>query len=743
MTHPRRVLCFGVAALALATISIQGSTPKFFQATTQADFLKGDLENLSIDSRGQLALGPATDVIYETSAPFLWTLSPAPDGSLFIGSGNDGRLFRVDAQGRGSSFFDSAELEVHAVAAAPNGGLYVATSPDGRIYRIDKAGAPQTFFDPEDKYIWALAADAKGNLYAGTGDKGLVYKVDSNGKGEVFYRTRATHATALAFDRSGNLLVGTESPGRVLRVDSQGRGFLLLDTPYDEVRTLRFDEKGFLYVAALNGRAGSAAPPPAEDRTPDRPPSEPGRAPIPVVTTDVTAVVITDSSSASTGGGGSTREDSRAGRGAIYRIAADGLWDLLWESREDIPYDVIPDRDGRLIVATGNRGKIYRLEGDPLRPTLLARANAQQVTALHRDAKGALYYATSNPGKLLRLSSETATEGRYESEVRDAQMVATWGNIGWRASVPQGSRIEVFTRSGNTEAPDDTWSPWSSPYRAAEGSPITSPKARYLQWRVVLNGRQTPVLTSLSAAYLQRNVRPSVRSITVHPPGIVFQKPFTTGDPDLAGFDNQTTPDRKLAAAAAAQGSGNSLGRRGYEKGLQTLVWRADDENGDELLYEVQYRREGDQTWKVLRDNLSDTILAWDTTTVLNGTYFVRIVASDSPSNDAAQALRGELDSAAFDIDNLPPVFRAAAARVDGGRTIVTFEVADDYSAIERVECSRDGQQWWPVFPRDGLADSKTERYEVSIEGTLGPRGLSVRATDAMNNVSTTQIQQP
>src|SRR5215831_19043104 len=101
------------------------------------------------------------------------------------------------------------------------------------------------------------------------------------------------------------------------------------------------------------------------------------------------------------------------------------------------------------------------------------------------------------------------------------------------ASVP----MEVETRSGNTEATDETWSAWSTNYIDSDGSAIASPKARYLQWRATLSGSgDGPVLTSVSAAYLQRNLRPTVRSITVHPPGIVFRKPFTTGEPDLAGF---------------------------------------------------------------------------------------------------------------------------------------------------------------------------------------------------------------
>ena len=147
------------------------------------------------------------------------------------------------------------------------------------------------------------------------------------------------------------------------------------------------------------------------------------------------------------------------------------------------------------------------------------------------------------------------------------------------------------------------------------------------------------MLTSVTAAYLQRNLRPQVRSITVHPPGIVFQKPFTTGDPDLAGFDNQTTPERTLTNAAMnpqqSSAGSPSLGRRTYQKGLQTLVWRADDENDDELAYEIRYRREGEPSWKILRRDLTEPILVWDTTTVPNGTYFVKIVASDSRSNAA------------------------------------------------------------------------------------------------------------
>ena len=737
---------FAGALLAAITAprAAHASSPKFFQATTQADFLKGDVENLSIDARGQLVLGPALELVYETPAPFVWTMIAAPDGAFFLGTGNDGKVYRVGPDGKGALFYSSAELEVHALAPAPNGGLYVATSPDGKIYKVDRDGKATTFFAPEDKYIWALAVDAKGNVFAGTGEKGVVYRITPDGKGTPFYRTKTTHATALAFDKTGNLLVGTGMPGKVIRVDQDGKGFVLLDTTFQEIRGLHFDDKGMLFVTAMNGRTGSSFGPIVPPVLDQQITGGAGRAPVPTVTVsaEITSIAILDTTESNTTT--ASRDNRNSIKGAVYRIAPDGVWDQVWDSREDVPYDVTFDATGAPILATGNKGKLYRLEGDPLRPTLLTRAGAQQVTTFIRNARGQTFFATANPGKLFRLSSERAQRGTYESEARDAQMLATWGSIRWHGSIPRDSRIELSTRSGNTETPDETWSAWSPVYSAPEGSPIASPKARYLQWRAVLSGKgDGPILTSIAAAYLQRNLRPVVRSITVHAPGIVFQKPFTTGEPELAGFGEQSTPDRRLTnAAQTPQGASSPpLGRRTYQKNLQTFVWRADDENDDELVYDVLYRREGETEWTPLRRGVDEAIFVWDTTTVPNGTYFVRIVASDGPSNPAGTALSGERDSTAFQIDHTPPAIAVSGVRVNAGRTVVSFTVADADSPISRVEYSRDGGlRWTAVFPVDGIADSKSERYELTLDGVLGESGITIRASDSMNNTDTTHV---
>jgi hypothetical protein len=248
------------------------------------------------------------------------------------------------------------------------------------------------------------------------------------------------------------------------------------------------------------------------------------------------------------------------------------------------------------------------------------------------------------------------------------------------------------------------------------------------------------VLTSITAAYLQRNVRPAVSSVTVHPPGVVFQKPFSTGEAEIAGFDADTVERRMAAASSGGAGPAPSLGRRTYQKGLQTFVWKAEDENGDELAYDVMYRREGETAWKLLKRNLTDSILVWDTASVPNGSYVMKVVASDHPSNPTDTALKGERESTSFDIDNTPPAVVIGVLRRDAGAIVVPVEARDVDSALTRVEYSLDAQRWQAVFPQDGILDGRQEQFAVRLDAAAAGRTLVVRVTDAMNNVGSAEI---
>jgi hypothetical protein len=748
MNRPYLRLLALVSLVVAATITLPASSSRFWRVSTQTELLKGDLDQLSVDDAGRLVLGPAMRVVHDASVPFIWCLAALPDGSVFAGTGNDGQVLRVDAAGKASVWFDSAELEVHAMAPAPGGGLYVATSPDGRVYKLDAQGKASVVFDPEDKYIWSLAVDGQGRLYVGTGgEKGRVHRVNADGTAAVFHTTSAAHVTALAFDKTGRLVAGTDSPARVITIDAAGKGFVVLDSPYREICAIRVSASGQVYATAVNGKA-SAEPSPSASAIVSPQPA----APVGSVSTEITAVTVMDIPNVSMGSGSApTRETSATPKGAVYRIDPDGTAEAIWESRDDIPFDVLPDDPGGVMVSTGNGGKIFRVAGNPSRATLVARVTAQQATALLAVGTQR-YVATSNPARLVTLGAGTAREGTYVSEVRDAETMATWGTVSWRATDGANGRIKVYTRSGNTATPDEAWAPWAGPYTRGDGEPVLSPAARYFQWKVALSAApvttsQAPALSSLSVAYLQRNLRPRVTDITVQPAGVVFQRPYPTGEPEIAGLDSGLPESRfpvfsMPLGMPMAKGSVPALGRRLYQKGLQAFMWRAEDGNDDRLVYDLHFRRVGETQWRPFRLATLDELAVWDTTSVADGSYVLRVTASDRLSNVPAAALSGQMESEVFDIDNSAPVVSVLAIRAEGNRSIVTAEVSDATSAIDRVEFSIDGGAWQAAYPLDGAADSSRERYDIIMTGPVAGR-LVIRAADTMNNTGTQQVVAP
>jgi sugar lactone lactonase YvrE len=734
-----------VGACTLASRSLQAASTSFWLVSTQTDFLKGEVEQLTVDTDGRVMLGPAVQTLAQTSTPAVWRIALDTSGNVWAGTGNEGKVLKVDQSGNMTTVFHATELEVHALAAGPNGTMFAGTSPDGKIYKITPDGKATTFFDPEDKYIWSLLVGPDGTLYASTGEKGRVYKITPEGKGTLFFETGATHATTLAWDPKGALLVGTASPGRVVRVDASGKGFVLLESSFKEIRTIRVSSAGSMYVTAV-GTGGTTTSEPTEKPST----TESTSTPTATVSTEVTVTAIGDAAIVmpSTGTTTQTRSSSGTAKGAIYRIAPDGDWYEVWTSTEDAPYDLVIEPNGSLLVATGDKGKLYRIVGDPALSTLVTRATVQQITNFVQDNAGHLYCATSNPGRILRITTSQADRGTYTSDVKDTTTVSTWGAIRWRGVAPAGTSITLQTRSGNTKTPDQTWSDWSKPYVRAEGEPIASPKARYLQWKAVLSGNAstTPILTSVTAAYLPRNSRPTIESITVHPPGIVFQRPYPTGEPEVAGFDTGTSDGRPPTASASSSSgalpslSAPALGRRMFQKSLQTFVWRAEDPDEDKLQYDVWYRREGETVWKVLKRGLWDSIYTWDTTAVPDGTYVIKVVASDAPSNAPEVALTAERESAPFEIDNTPPVIDVTIPGQTPSKAV--FVVRDSHSPIQRVEYSTNAGGWKLVYPVDGLLDSQEERFEIARDPT-STAPIVLRATDTLGNVATAVLPAP
>jgi hypothetical protein len=731
-----------VAAAVLCVLAVvplaRAAGPQFWRIEGARSFLEGELAGLSVDADGRLRLGWSTRQLYDPAAPNAWCVARGPSGLLYVGTGNDGRVMKVDGT-QGSLLFDADELEVHAVAVGPDGRVYAGTSPDGAVYAIDAAGKATRFFDPPDKYVWALVFDAGGNLYVGTGSEARVYKVAKDGTATTLLTAADTHILSLAIDRRGRVLAGSAPEGVLYRIDAGGRPFVVHDSSFREIRALDVGDDGAVYAIAVDGRSAEVPPKPAS-------------APATPVSGNVVAeVTVSESYSVAPQAGGApvplspaqaVEAQAGAPKGALLRITESGDVETLWSSTEDVPYSVAVSGRAAL-VGTGNKGKVYRVVG-PGDWTLVATVSAEQVTAIARGAGTDPELVTANPARVYALGSTRAAEGTWVSAVKDAETPAAWGQAAWEGSFPPGTSVQVETRSGNTAQPDATWSEWSAPLTRASGEAIHSERARFMQLRVRLAGRAgvSPTLESLSAAFLQRNLPPEVKAIAVHPPGEVFQKPISvSGDPEILGFEPDPLSDR-AQASRTSNPPAVTFSRKMYERGLRTFSWQADDPNGDALLYDVLYRAVGDERWRPLRRSLDEPVLAWDTSTVPNGRYVLRVQASDSPSNPPSLALTATRDSASFEVDNSPPELTAA---VEPGRPGRLRATARDDSPLRKLEMSIDAGRWEEVRPRDGISDSPEEQYEITLPAaaTPGPRIVVLRASDILGNVSTVRVDVP
>jgi hypothetical protein len=698
----------GLLLLASSSLVLEAAGPVFWTVASQSEFLKGHATGVSIDATGRLIAAPPVTVVHDLGAPQAWSLARADDGTWYAGTGGDGRVVR----GRGTTITTILDVEpsaIHAIAVV-GPRVYAASSPDGRVHVIEADGSSRVFFDPAESYIWAMTADRQGRLWVATGHPATIHRVNPDGTSVVVYRPTARHVVSLAVDRSGRVFAGTDQPARLYRFDDADRPFVVLETGLTELRSIQPTPDGGLFVAAItaSGEAGDES----------------------AVTGSVTITVGGAVAGTSTTAGATPPAPSGR-RSVVYRVDAAGVWDPLWETTDAI-YDLAVIDDRTVLAATGPDGRLYQLHMDGT-VLLLSSVDARQVTRLLRDGTRTLM-VSANPGRVLALNttdnaSSTAT---YRSPVRDARTLAQWGTIQWDGS----GAVTLQTRSGNTEEPDDSWSDWSASYSTPAGQAIQSPGARFLQWRANFPASSTAVLTSVTVAYLPRNTRPAVTEITVHPAGVVFQRPFSSDEGAIAGLDDAVAEARRPPGGDPA--TPPSLGRRMFQRGLRTFQWKAEDADTDRLTYHLEYRREGDSTWHTLKSSLADPLFVWDTTAVADGRYFVRVSASDALSNTPDRVLSGQRESDVVDVDNTAP---SITTTVTGLR--VEIRVMDGHSGVQRVEYAIGGQPWQVLRPMDGLADSRDERFELTLPAADAAPRVVIRATDVMQNVASAGIRGP
>lgn len=688
-----------VAALLVIAAPALAEHTRWWRQASFDDFAKGTAKGVALRSDGTLFLAPRFAEFADANLAFLLEIRADSKGNLYAAGGSNAKVVCLNSSGKATTVFESSELAAQALAVDSAGNLYVGTSPDGKVYKVTPAGQSSVFFDPKTKYIWDLAVDKDGSVYVATGDTGKIFVVAPDGKGEVFYSSEQTHVRSLALDSNGNLLAGTEPSGQVLRIPKAGnprRAFVLYETSKKEITALLQDANGNVYVAAVGEKSS-----PSQGQ--------------PVLQTQETSTTASFSVTLGATGPQAAMPPltqtipftplPMVNSSSVYRIASDGSPDELWSSRDEVVYALGLLPDGKLLLGTGNQGAVIEIEGNHVF-SRLEKAASRQVTSIAAGPGGKLFLATANPGKIFALGPGNEPEGTFESQPFDAHIFSHWGRTEWwgdnipAAKNAGGARIEFYARSGNTSDPESNWSDWAGPYSNSSGDKLDCPPARFVQWKAVLRGGTggpTPEIGWVNVAYLPKNVAPQVTAIALQNPGVraqaVTMQVLGTGALPSAPLRMPQSPASALDSAFAAT-SISSLGPPGtlhfdavpqgfLQRGYQSVLWTAEDDNEDQLEFSIYFRGENETTWKLLKDKLDSKFYSWDTTTMPDGAYYLKVLASDAQANPAGEGLTSERVSDRFVVDNTPPAIAQVTADAAANAAVrVRFQANASTSSI-------------------------------------------------------------
>ncbi len=178
----------------------------------------------------------------------------------------------------------------------------VALTSDGRLELAPSF--KQVFISPST-YIWQVVSDFQGNAYLAGGSPARVYRVTPDGKASIIFEARELQVQSLQIDQDGVLYAATSPDGKVYKITRAGTA-----GPEDK-------------KPSANAEGGEAQP--NSNRTPLE--ATAARSEVPV--------------------------DSSYRSSVFFDPKTKYIWDLA-----------LDPESGRLYIATGDRGEIYKVEKD-------------------------------------------------------------------------------------------------------------------------------------------------------------------------------------------------------------------------------------------------------------------------------------------------------------------------------------------------------------------------------------------
>lgn len=712
--------------------------PQTWTETNQEEFLQGSAKNVAVSSLGELVLTRAHQELLseKDDVQVVYALAEISDGRLLAATGPKGQLFEISPLGKPKVLFTREEdpLLLSLLPLADGRVLIGTGGKEARILALSPEGKVSVFAALADtNHVWALAADKAGNVYATTGPNGQLFKLSPEGKATKLFTADQPNLISLAVAPEGTVYVGTDQDGLIYRLGPDGKPFVLYNAAEPDIVALTFDAKGRL-LAATSGVEGSGggmhessqlsveikaqqknasqpSPPEGEEKADiEGDSSEPG-----------------ETSASQPLHGMGRHEDKLKPPGkaddikqkgpTVYLIDAHGFVNEL--HRFDTPLQCLACVGEEIWVGTGQDGRL-----DVLRPAndehlAYAQLPCDQITALLVRKNGSVAVATANSGQVFEFGPALATEGKFTSKAFDAEQVVAFGRVDFDLLAPEGASVTLSTRSGNMAEPsDDLWSGWSA--QKTSGQPADSPSARFLQYRLTLKADpkgRGPTVTEVRAIYQAANRHPVI------------------SDFKSASEEEPSEPQGKDHKEAMKQAPSSPK--------VADLVWTGSDPNHDELTYSLFFRPIGSGTWVSLKDRLAESKFTWDITSVPDGRYEVRVIASDAPDNAPGTELTHTFVSRPISVDNTAPIVTIEPVKIEGAKCGVKANINDNLSRIVSVHFALDSQdQWRAASASDGMFDSPQEGASFELSNlTKGPHYLVVKAADAAGNVGFGRVE--
>jgi hypothetical protein len=741
-----------ILVIALLTANCSAVTSRIIKHKSMDDFSKGKTQDTVINSRGNITLAGATQVLTEdfNNVWIINSIVQTRDGFIYIGTSPNGQIYRykngkteciplpkqlTEEPNEPDKINEPNEPNKPKEPNEPNEpnkpknvtarkhlqNLHIfrlSLDASGRVLagvsgnkccliRLDGKNF-ETIFEPNDaSYIFAIKLDKNGNIFLGTGPKGKIWRLDSKGKNpQLIYTCKDKNVLSLAAGPDGILYAGTDTRGLIYKIEPDKKtASVIYDSNEDEITDLLLDNKGNLYAAATSYKSiktqfkeesdlKSFAPGRPENKESQEGPFEESSA-----GEGISLKIANTGSDNKSAESPKLPENLERGRESsashIYKIDPNGFVTDIF-SRTAVFFTIYMQND-KLLVGTGNKAQIFSISPQTEIETLIYEDQiASQVTDII-GAGSDVYFCTANPPKLILLKSKYAVKGSFESALIDAGQPAHWGKLQLDADIPDKTKVLLSARSGNVEDVNDTtFSQWTEPLKITTPVDLTVPLGRFCQYKLILEGNadSTPVIREVAAAFAIPNLAPKVTEVTV------------------AKSDKKVSP------------------------GVFKIDFDAEDENDDQLIYKIDFRKMGRSGWIKLKDELDKPTFEWDSRTVEDGIYEIRVTASDELSNNQSTKLTGSRISDPVTVDNTAPVIESHKLQASAAKAVLELKIKDQYSVIESLSYTiNSNEKWISTLPIDGIFDTTQEDFTITITDLKpGRHVLAVRISDVEAN---------